>query len=334
MMKFGFTKKSHKGFTLIELMISLFVGAFILAGVMFTYLGMKVTTSETMDLGELQESGRLAMDILKRDIELSGFFGAYSEIPDASLLLGGAPAAPANDCFAGQNNASFPVVSNRNFISLFATNDAMNCIGSSKENSDILQIKRVLGQEFTNQPTSANQQYFISTPKTARIVNGTGGVIPSSGNEKVWEYLHNVYFIQDQNYTLNGKTVSIPTLRRMRLTRGRMVAETIMEGVESLRFLFGLDTTGDSRVDTYRGVENMNQADWEQGTAKILTVQIFLLARTFEPNPGNSPGEQTFILGGDTPATLRTLTFDDDFRRKLLTSTVKLMNTRSDKWAI
>lgn len=333
-MKFGFTNNSIKGFTLIELMISLFVGAFILAGVMFTYLGMKVTTSETMDLGELQESGRLAMDILKRDIEMSGFWGSYTAIPDANLFIGGVPVAPANDCSEGQNNASFPVISNRNFISLFATDDVMNCIDSSKENSDILQVKRVLGQDSTGQLTSANQQYFISTPKIARIVNGTGGVIPTNGNEQVWEYLHNVYFIQDQNYTLNGETISIPTLRRMRLTRGRMSAETIMEGVESMRFLFGLDTNGDSRVDTYRGVENMNQTDWEQGTAKILTVQIFLLVRTFEPNPGNSPGEQTFILGGDTPATLKTLTFDDDFRRKLLTSTVRLMNTRTDKWII
>ncbi|MCF6457111.1 PilW family protein [Pseudoalteromonas sp. MMG024] len=333
-MKFGFTKKSNKGFTLIELMISLFVGAFILAGVMFTYLGMKVTTSETMDLGELQESGRLAMDVLKRDIELSGFWGNYSLTPDADTLLGGLPAAPANDCSAGQNNASFPVVSNRKFISLFASDDAMNCIGTANGDSDILQVKRVVGQDSTGQPTSANQQYFIANPQAARIVNGTGGVIPTTGNEKVWEYLHNVYFIQDQNYTLNGKTVSIPTLRRMRLTRGRMTAETIMEGVESLRFLFGLDTNGDARVDIYRSVDNMNQADWEQGTSSILTVQIFLLVRTFEPNPSNSPGEQTFVLGGDTPATLRTLTFNDDFRRKLLTSTVRLMNSGSDKWVI
>lgn len=333
-MKFSFTKKSHKGFTLIELMISLFVGGFILAGVMFTYLGMKVTTSETMELGELQESGRLAMDILKRDIELSGFWGSYGSTIDASIMVGGLPAAPGNDCSAGQNNASFPVVSNRNFISLFATDQVMNCIGTANGNSDILQVKRVLGQNSTGQPTSANQQYLISNPQTARIVNGTGGVIPTVGNEQVWEYLHNVYFIQDQNYTLNGKNLSIPTLRRMRLTRGRMTAETIMEGVESLRFLIGLDTNGDSRVDTYRGVENMTQADWEQGTSTILTVQIFLLVRTFEPNRGNPPGEQTFVLGGDTPETLRTLTFNDDFRRKLLTSTVRLMNSGTDKWII
>lgn len=333
-MKFSFTKKSHKGFTLIELMISLFVGGFILAGVMFTYLGMKVTTSETMELGELQESGRLAMDILKRDIELSGFWGSYGSTIDASIMVGGLPAAPGNDCSAGQNNASFPVVSNRNFISLFATDQVMNCIGTANGNSDILQVKRVLGQNSTGQPTSANQQYLISNPQTARIVNGTGGVIPTVGNEQVWEYLHNVYFIQDQNYTLNGKNLSIPTLRRMRLTRGQMTAETIMEGVESLRFLMGLDTNGDSRVDTYRGVENMTQADWEQGASTILTVQIFLLVRTFEPNRGNPPGEQTFVLGGDTPETLRTVTFNDDFRRKLLTSTVRLMNSGTDKWII
>ena len=52
------SKFNQLGFTMLELMISLFVGAFILAGVMFTYLGMKITTADTMDIGELQESGR------------------------------------------------------------------------------------------------------------------------------------------------------------------------------------------------------------------------------------------------------------------------------------
>ncbi|MEI8642578.1 type II secretion system protein [Pseudoalteromonas sp. Hal099] len=39
----------EKGFTLIEMMISLFIGGLILGGVMFTYIGMKVTTKEHND---------------------------------------------------------------------------------------------------------------------------------------------------------------------------------------------------------------------------------------------------------------------------------------------
>ena len=57
------------GFTLIEMMISLFIGGLILGGVMFTYIGMKTTTKSTMAIGELQESGRLAINIMQRDIE-------------------------------------------------------------------------------------------------------------------------------------------------------------------------------------------------------------------------------------------------------------------------
>ena len=52
----------QRGFTIIELMISLFVGAFILAGVMFTYLAMKTSNRDTLEIGDLQESGRIAMD--------------------------------------------------------------------------------------------------------------------------------------------------------------------------------------------------------------------------------------------------------------------------------
>ena len=62
----------QKGFTLVEVMISLFIGGLVLGGVMFTYIGMKVTTKDTMTIGELQESGRLAINIMQRDIEQRG----------------------------------------------------------------------------------------------------------------------------------------------------------------------------------------------------------------------------------------------------------------------
>ncbi|TMN94370.1 prepilin-type N-terminal cleavage/methylation domain-containing protein, partial [Pseudoalteromonas sp. S407] len=58
------SKTKQLGITLVEMMVSLLVGAVILAGVMFTYVGMKTTTNDTMAIGELQETGRLALDII------------------------------------------------------------------------------------------------------------------------------------------------------------------------------------------------------------------------------------------------------------------------------
>lgn len=328
---------SHKGFTMLELLLSLFVGGFILAGVMFTYLGMKITTSDTMDIGELQESGRLAMEILKRDIELAGFWGNFVLTPSASVLTTVSPSLPSKDCFESSNNRTFPeAAANTAFKVIYAKeaklNTELNCVTSPTSGSDILQIKRVLGQEITGTTASSNT-YFIATPQTARFLRGTGATITPSGNAKVWEYTHNVYFVQNQTYQLNGKSVDVPTLRRMRLADGEMISETVMEGVENIRFLFGLDTNGDFRVDTYKTVSQMSPTDWDQQSSVVSSVQVFILVRTLEEDIDNPPGIQTFILGGEGEH-VRELTFNDGFRRKLLTSTVRLVNVGSDQWAI
>ena len=110
-----------------------------------------------------------------------------------------------------------------------------------------------------------------------------------------------------------------------------MTTETIMEGVENMRFVFGLDTTSDSRVDTYRSIDDMSIAQWENQKG-VLTVQVFLLIRALQPDPGISIKNQTYILGED--ANSRTLTFSDNFRRTVFTTTIRLNNAGSNLWRI
>jgi type IV pilus assembly protein PilW len=190
-----------------------------------------------------------------------------------------------------------------------------------------------LGQEIS-QASGVLNTYFIAGTQHGRFIRGTGAIIdPSNINEKVWEYSHNVYFIQDQTYTLNGNAISVPTLRRMRLINGQMRAETVMEGIENMRFVFGLDTDRDSRVDSYKTTKQMSMTDWEQETAVVTSVQVFLLVRSIEEDLSRPPREQRFVLGGQGSEE-KVLTFNDGYRRKLLTSTIRLVNVGTDKWVI
>lgn len=90
---------------------------------------------------------------------------------------------------------------------------------------------------------------------------------------------------------------------------------------------------GDSRVDMYKSSAQMTAFDWEQQGAVVNSVQVFLLVRTLEEDRSNPPTSQTFILGGEGDQERR-LTFSDGYRRKLLTSTVRLVNVGGDQWAI
>ncbi|MGO2182203.1 MAG: PilW family protein [Pseudoalteromonas nigrifaciens] len=327
------------GFTLIEVMISLFIGGLVLGGVMFTYIGMKVTTKDTMTIGELQESGRLAINIMQRDIEQVGFWGTYYE---DSFIAGNTSTlpAPTNDCFEGLNNGSFPDLANSsNFRTIYAkTADGtkeLNCINNPIKKTDILQLKFLQGNQLTveagTNETQINQNYFIAEQEQAQFVRGVIDQSTLNTNATVWPYSHHTYYITEQTYTVNNQSLTVPALMRERLVADEVRAETIMEGVENMRFVFGLDTTNDSRVDTYRSINNMTPTDWENRKG-ILTVQLFLLIRALQPDPGIKIKNQKYILGEDSDK--RELTFTDNYRRTVFTTTIRLNNVGANLWRI
>jgi type IV pilus assembly protein PilW len=324
------------GFTIIEVMVALLVGAFLLGGVMFTYVGMRTTADETLDIGELQEAGRLAMDVLKQDIEMAGFFGTLNQTPDVTFLTN-IPSQPSKDCSEGDNNGSFPAASGSAFRYVYARQvtsaSVLNCISNANEGTDVIQLKGLLGTEMSAASSATNRYYMLTEVNSGSIIKGTGAVIATPGNSRVWEYFHNVYYIADQSFQYNGNNISVPTLMRQRLTSTGMSSETIMEGVEHVRFLFGMDVNGDGRVDQYRPSENMSRFDWEQQNANIATVQVFLLVRTLTESRKTAE-VQNFTLGGDAEGERRDLNYNDRYRRKLFVSTIGLMNSGSDKWSM
>lgn len=332
-------KMKQAGFTLVEMMISLFIGGLILGGVMFTYIGMKVTTKDTMTIGELQESGRLAINIMQRDIEQVGFWGTFYD--DSFTAINTTTlASPTGDCFEGDNNGSFPnLASSSNFKGLFAKvavdSSELSCINNPLAGTDILQVKFLQGRQLQveagDNQTQSDENYFIAEQESARFVRGVIDPATVNLNASIWPYSHHSYYISEQTYTVNNKSITVPALMRKRLVGNSMTTETIMEGVENMRFVFGLDTTSDSRVDTYRSIDDMSIAQWENQKG-ILTVQVFLLIRALQPDPGISIKNQTYILGED--ANSRTLTFSDNFRRTVFTTTIRLNNAGSNLWRI
>lgn len=328
------------GFTLIEVMISLFIGGLILGGVMFTYIGMKVTTKDTMAIGELQESGRLAVNIMQRDIEQVGFWGTYYDdsFTTANTVVNSA-ITETPDCGEGLNNGSFPdLTSSSNFRSIYAktakSNNELNCISDAAKDTDILQLKFLQGDPQYNAANNINKtidevNYFVAEQENAMFV--TGNYIPTNGNATIWPYSHHVYYIAEQTYEVNNKKITVPVLKRKRLVNNGMTSETIMEGIENMRFMFGLDTTNDSRVDTYKSIADMTSTDWENRKG-ILTLQLFLLVRTLQPDPGIKINNQKYILGEGSGK--RELTFDDNYRRTVFTTTIRLSNVGGNLWKI
>ncbi len=68
-------KVHQTGLTLIEIMIALLIGAFILGGVMQIFLNSRQTYRMQDNLSRLQENGRFAMEFLAKDIRMAGYWG-------------------------------------------------------------------------------------------------------------------------------------------------------------------------------------------------------------------------------------------------------------------
>ncbi|GAA58881.1 type IV pilus assembly protein PilW [Pseudoalteromonas sp. BSi20652] len=329
----------QKGFTLIEMMISLFIGGLILGGVMFTYIGMKVTTKDTMTIGEIQESARLAINIMQRDIEQIGFWGTYYD--DSFTAINTTTLAnPGTDCFEGLNNGSFPdLATASNFRTIYAKvadeSRELNCVNNPVKSTDIIQLKFLQGHKLevsaAGNETQADENYFIAEQEKAVFKRGVVDAASLNVNATVWPYSHHVYYISEQTYQINNKNITVPALMRKRLIGANITTETIMEGVENMRFVFGLDTNSDNRVDSYKSINDIDHTDWENRKS-ILTVQVFLLIRSLQADPGVKLKNQTYTLGEDDDK--RELTFDDNFRRTVFTTTIRLNNVGSNLWRI
>lgn len=65
----------QQGLSLIELMIALVLGSLLTLGVLTMYLDSSETSRVSQSLARVQESGRIALDIMRRDIRMAGFAG-------------------------------------------------------------------------------------------------------------------------------------------------------------------------------------------------------------------------------------------------------------------
>lgn len=325
MKKLNFTHQ--KGFSLIELFIALAVGLGLLAGVLSVFVSMKTTTKETSTYGELQENGRFALSVLSDDLLRQDFWGDYVGTFDLANLNGAALGAPGNDCQGeGINNGTFPVATGH-FRTLWgqtaAAANPMGCFATSataKAGSDILQLKRVISTSVLPADISADNYYLITNIGDGELFDG-GDTIPSVDNSQIWEYQHHVYYVTEQ---VQG-TISVPVLMQGRLTN-TMTFAPIIDGIEIIRFMYGVDTDDDGIVNAFISAGSMSETLWDNATnSNILAVKIYVLARSVLPD-NKYTNSNTYQLGD--------LQFvpNDNFRRLLFSSTVTLFNARVDSW--
>ena len=317
--------KKQQGFTLLEIFIALAIGLVLIGGVLSVFVGMKTTTQETSSMGELQENGRFAVSLLTDDLLRQNFWGDLSSNLSSTLLTSPAPVNPAGDCIGGGlNNGSFPQSGVGSFRTIWSQtvaniNILNGCIDDAAIGSDVIQIKRVVANPVAPADIQANRYYINSGFENAAIFLGNAGVIPSVNQSRIWEYQHHVYYIREDQV---GNDV-VPVLMQGRLQNAASAISfnMLVEGIERIHYMFGVDTSGDGVINAYISPVNMIDNYWDNANnIKILGVKLYVLVRSIRPDRSYE-NDNVYQMGD--------VSFDaagDNFRRILFSTTVSMPN--------
>jgi len=330
--------KSNKGFSLVEVMITLMLGVIVLLMLVQVFVNTKESHAQNDRVSETLESGRFAMRQIATDLKNAGFFGGVIE--PSQISVDSSLASPSVDCgTSSETNWAYDLTTYRSLQYDDNPGNTNNhtCIAASDLNtgSDILAVKRVFAQP--NDPTATPfplkkyNIYLRSDFNSACLWYYDGSATgPSSSNcpttgVQDWLYLTHVYYIRKTND--NGDP--IPTLCRKTLdvsTSGTpaptMDDLCLAQGIERFHVMFGIDT--DSPRD---GVANkfVSAPTKDELTTRAVSARIYVLVRSLHQDSNAAfTNNKTYQLGDVTYTPSNTAS--DSYYRRLYSTTVVLRN--------
>ena len=319
------TLRSQAGLSLIELMISITLGLMILSGVAFVFVNTSQARNEIERTSRQIENGRYAVELLVDDISLAGYYG---ELDVGALTPPGA--LPTDQCSTSPVDwLSWMPLHIQGFDNGTGFNATTCPLTNHKAGTDVVVIRRtrtcVAGTTGCEAAIAGQPYVQVSLCSTEATLNKIGLEGTETFDLKQNDctntavkrkYFVHVYYIS----TDNGSGANVPTLKRMELDGTSWTTTPLVEGIEQMNLIYGVDSTGDGAPDNYTAAP-ATIADW----LNVVSVQIYLLARNLETSPDYTDGK-TYNLGIDSLGAAVTVTPADNYRRHIYSSVVRLNN--------
>jgi type IV pilus assembly protein PilW len=311
-------RTSCRGLTLIEMMVTLLIGAFLMIGVISIFSQSRTTYRTNDTIERMQENVRFALNTMQPDLRLAANWGMHSE-PAVVTSPNGAVATCANGAVI-TNWALDPT------LGVEASNGAniLPCpvFGNAfQAGSDVLVVRHASGQ-----PTAAvnNTIQLQSNRVTSTVFNNGappfGGLCPPSCT---FDWQTHAYYVS----SASSLGANVPSLRRQVLVAGGVLQDQeLIPGVEDFQVMFGVDTNADNDIERYVHADDPiltpGNAAFIPG-AQVIAVRLWLMFRA-------ERAEQGFVDGNSyTYADIANFQPNDAFRRVLVNKTVLLRNERA-----
>jgi type IV pilus assembly protein PilW len=320
-----------RGFTLIELMVGMTLGVIVLFALVTLFVNNSRMRRETDQASQQIENGRYALDLLRDDLHLSGYYG--DSVPQTGYTV--ATATIPNVCATTVAGLQFvaPPAALQWPVPMFGISGGdtvPTCVssatGGQKAGTDILVVRRTSTLPMAGGLT-AGKVYVQATGCKTDLDQHKDFVLDTGANaasftrtKKDCATAADIYEFQTRIYYVSNET--IPTLRVLTLSGTSSTNEPLVQGIEDMRVQFGRDDVGnDGTPDAFRQclstVDPCVATDW----ANMMAVRVNLLARNLATGVGYTDSK-TYSLG----AGIVVGPFDDHYKRHAYTAIVRLMN--------
>jgi len=319
--------QANRGVTLVELMVALSIGSFLIIGAVQVYNQSRQAFVINESIAKVQETAQFALDTIEADLRMASNFGrssrgdsieGRSEPGDDNPLALPAPATCGVDWAL---DLTRPIVGSNNAYGLGC---APPVATAAQPGSDTVTIRRA-----TVDPQALEVgRLQVQTTRIQGEVFADGVVPPAFDptTSATHNLLVNSYYVATSSSLIGN----VPTLRRKSLavTAGApsVVDEEVAPGVENLQLQFGVDVDRDNTIDRYVNpgdpILDPDEAGFIPG-ARVMTARIWLVVRSIDREAGIVDNRD--YEPGDVDLGVP----DDDFRRLQVSKTILLRNART-----
>ncbi len=318
-------RNKQTGLTLVELMVALAIGSFLMIGAVQIYNQSRQAFVVNESIARVQETAQFAMDTIEADLRMASNWGRTSRalaIEGRSIIGDANPKALAEPANCGQGWAldiALSVDGDNNAYAL-----ACGAQPAAQGASDVVTVRRA---SVNPVPLQAGRLQIQTTRIQGEIF--ADGVIPPTftpADSTTHNLFVNSYYVANNSNLIPG----VPTLRRKTLSFAGGVQtiedQEVAPGVENLQVQFGVDVDGDNTVDRYvnpgDGVYDPNAAGYIPG-ARVMTARVWLVVRGVTAEIGIQQ------VRGFDPGDVNLGVPNDEFRRMQVSKTILLRNART-----
>lgn len=319
--------RNQRGFSLIELMIAVLLSLVLMIGVVQVFLASRTVFSNQQGVSRIQETGRLAMEFISRDVRMAGFLGCMDRSSTKTTNTLNSNATFSNRIGVGiEGYESNPVGSGLNPVPVAGT--------------DILVVRTANRSSITLTRNNTPSTVFVTD--TGQIANACGGTNPSFsglcpndilvvsdcfqqtifqastitqgageinithtaagsvGNATANWPATNVFGpgseVLNANHTVYYIAVSPVSGQRALFQNINGTSLELLEGAENMQLTY-------SRLNTptvYQNAAALPVTVWTDAANPVVSVRVELLVRSIEDNMVSDAERQPYVLEGVT----------------------------------